>query len=362
MPGHYTDVMGGAQYQAKCLIDALDKTGKYEIYFTARNVDPDYKPSHYSIKKVPRPLGLKRARLFLDVLPLYRILKEIQPDIIYQRVASAYTGIAAIYAHRNHCKLVWHISSDADVKISKFRLTRDLVLKYIDTKLMQYGIRNADQIIAQTNAQARMLSEYYGIEPNVVVPNFHPFPNEAISKSYPVKVLWIANLKKLKQPEIFIKLAEDLRDLDNVEFIMMGEKQGSDKWKRNLSERIEKASKLKYLGAITQDQVNGYLAQSHILVNTSKFEGFSNTFIQAWMRNVPVVSLHVNPDNLLDGDTLGYCAGTYNALLGHVKYLIENSLERDRMGEAARNYAIEHHSVKNAESLISVFDQLSCGN
>ena len=55
----------------------------------------------------------------------------------------------------------------------------------------------------------------------------------------------------------------------------------------------------------THEDVNKLLERSHLLVNTSKWEGFSNTFIQAWMRSVPVMTLGVNPDGLLDNSYLG---------------------------------------------------------
>ena len=39
--------------------------------------------------------------------------------------------------------------------------------------------------------------------------------------------------------------------------------------------------------------------KSKILINTSSFEGFPNTFVQAWANGVPVISLKVDPDNII---------------------------------------------------------------
>lgn len=356
IPGHYSDVMGGAQYQAKCLIDYMHNKKSHELYYIARNVDPKYKPNHYTIKKIPAPFGRERARLFMDALSLLNILKEIQPDVIYQRVASAYTGIGAYYARHNDCKIVWHISSDADVSKQKIQLKKDMISRYIDQKFLQYGIRNVDRIIAQTNTQAQILSDNYQRKVDAIIPNFHPLPTEEITKLLPIKVVWIANLKKIKQPEIFIKLAKDLEHINNVEFIMIGSMQGSSKWAENIRQSIKDAINLKYVGETSQSQVNAVLANSHILVNTSEYEGFSNTFIQAWMRMVPVVSLNVNPDKLLDNGKLGFCSGTYKGLLENVLDLIRNHSKREAIGKSSRDYALKNHSEKNAEELILMLE------
>ena len=64
-------------------------------------------------------------------------------------------------------------------------------------------------------------------------------------------------------------------------------------WQASLMRSIEATPNLEYLGQRTHAEVNELLARAHIFVNTSTHEGFPNTFIQAWLREVAVVSLSV---------------------------------------------------------------------
>lgn len=355
IPGHWSARKGGAQYQAACLVDALVTCGQFDIFYVVRNVDPSYKPHGYKIFNIRKPFGTpERGYLFLDTISLLKALHEIKPDVIYTRIGCAYNGIAAFYAQRNNCKLVWHISSDTDTVPYKLRLSRDIIPRYVDRKIFEYGISRATDIIAQTNTQAKQLKRYYGRDVTDVIGNFHPNPKENVSKSKPIKVLWIANLKPLKQPEIFIRLAKDFISTSDVEFIMIGAMQGSSRWKTNITEQMNQAKNLKYMGYVPQEDVNAILAESHILVNTSKWEGFTNTFIQAWMRKVPVVSLNVNPDNIFDNHKLGFFAGNYDLLKKYTEILVQNDSLRDRIGEYAYQYSLQHYSIENAQKLISI--------
>lgn len=79
-----------------------------------------------------------------------------------------------------------------------------------------------------------------------------------------------------------------------------------------------------------------------------------NTFIQAWMRKVSVVSLHVNPDQVFERHNVGFFSGTYEKMLQRVVELIMNPALRDEMGERAQVYAFERHSEKNIASLVEI--------
>ena len=321
-----------------------------------RRYDPEFHPERYKIIKIADARGIRRHGFFFDVFRLLKLLHQIQPDVIYQRVGCAYTGIAAYYARRNNCKMVWHIASDNDAL--PFLKTNFLTngFRYIEKKILEYGVMSSHHIIAQTNQQAEYLKKHYGRTPTEVIHNFHPMPRENIKKTNPIKIVWISNFKPLKQPEYFIRLARDLRNLGKkVKCIMIGAPAYSAlNWQRSLESKMSEIERLVYLGARPLKEVNSILAKAHVFVNTSLYEGFPNTFIQAWMRKVPVVSLHCNPDGILERHNIGFFSGMYEKMLQRVIELIKNPALRDEMGERAQVYAFERHSEKNIANLIEI--------
>jgi hypothetical protein len=57
-----------------------------------------------------------------------------------------------------------------------------------------YGITHADLLIAQTKAQANMVTANFGLE-SLVISNGHPAPLLHCIKTHPSVVLWVENIK-----------------------------------------------------------------------------------------------------------------------------------------------------------------------
>lgn len=357
VPAHWEALMGGSQYQAMILIQHLLLLDRYDIYYLARRVKKDFNPVGYRIVKISDPRWYHRYGSFPDSFKLLRILRTIKPDVIYQQVGCAYTGVAAYYARNSTCRMIWRVTSDKSLQPGNKSHYREYIPdRFVERKMLEYGIRNSDKIVVQTETQARLLRENYHINSFELVRNFHPKPTEHIQKSKPYTVLWIANFKKLKQPEVFIRLAKDLSSLD-ARFVMIGAP-ASGHWQKSLEEMISRTNNLAYLGVQSQQAVNGLLARAHILVNTSLYEGFSNTFIQAWMRKVPVLSLRVNPDALLSSGDLGYCAGdNYQRLKEYLSSLLNNPDQIQNMGTFAQEYAFRKFSENNVQRLVEILDE-----
>jgi glycosyltransferase involved in cell wall biosynthesis len=358
-PVHWKAFMGGAQYQIRCLLDYLGSLDRYDIHYLARRVPEDRHLDHYTIHRIGDGGPMPRFGYITDAPKLYRALNDLQPAVIYQRVGCAYTGICAYYAGRRGARLVWHAANDSDFNREIRVSDRNFIRAFLEASALSYGIRHADKVIVQTNHQAQLLYDRFSRSADAVIRNFHPFPAETRDTDEPLRIVWIANFKRSKRPEAFVRLAESLRNLTGVRFVMIGAPAvGGDsaQWNDALVRRIAAAPNLTYLGQLDQDEVNAQLEGAYVFVNTSLYEGFPNTFIQAWLRGVPVVSLTVNPDGIFDNEAVGVHSGTEERMTEVIRYLVENRSHRDRLAGNARNQARELHSMKNAERLAQIID------
>jgi glycosyltransferase involved in cell wall biosynthesis len=358
-PVHWKAFMGGAQYQIKCLLDHLVSLDRYDIHYLARRVPDDRHLDGYTIHRIGDGGPMPRFGYITDAPALYRALSDLRPAVIYQRVGCAYTGICAYYAGRRNARLVWHAASDSDLNQSMRVSGRNFIRAFFEASAISYGIRHADRVVVQTNHQAQLLYDKFARPADAVIRNFHPHPTEACDTDEPLRIVWIANFKRLKQPEAFIRLAESLRDLTEVRFVMIGSPaMGGDsvRWNEALSRRIAATPNLTYLGQLNQEGVNAQLDGAYVFVNTSLYEGFPNTFIQAWFRGVPVVSLNVNPDGVFDSEAIGMHAGTEERMTEVIRHLVENRTLRDRLAGSATDHARQFHSMQNAVKLAQVIE------
>lgn len=354
---------GGAEYQMQCLVDALAQTGRYEVFYLARHTDPQGDEQRYRIVNVAGPTALFRFGYAMDALPLYRALKEISPDVIYQRVASGHTGICGLYVRNHGTRLIWHVAHDTDVTPGERLDGRNPLRRFLEERTLEYGIRRATHIVTQTHQQAALLKRHYGRAADAVIANFHPEPTEPSDKSGPLRVLWVANLKPWKQPDAFIRLARALRDRRDVRFVMIGaasKGSGDRAWTDELLSAIKATPNIDYLGELSQAETNRQLAKSHVFVNTSLHEGFPNTFIQSWMREVPVVSLHVNPDAVLEREAVGFHTQTEANLAARVGELLDDAPLREQYADRARRHALRTHSLRNTQHLMQLIDTGKC--
>lgn len=356
-PGHWLDVMGGAQYQTMLLIQAVAATGRWDISYIARNVGKRaVSPEDHRLVKIHNPWNITGG-LYLDAGHVLRALRREAPDLIYHRGSTAYSGAVGRYARESGARVIWHVASDADVKPWSPTLSRNVIRKALEWRQFRSSLRNTDIIVTQTSDQARLLKRNYGLDHTEVIYNFHPAPAEEIRKTDPPLVAWVGNFKPLKQPERFIAAAAALRDKCDARFVMVGVPQGSRKWMGELNRAIAATPNLEYRGGVSQEAVNELLAQASVLVNTSLYEGFSNTFIQAWMRGVPVVSLLVDPDGLLSKGDIGFHSGTQERLEADILRLVRDRELRERMGRQAREHAARSHSLANVDRLVSLMDR-----
>ncbi|MEN8134881.1 MAG: glycosyltransferase family 4 protein [Thermodesulfobacteriota bacterium] len=349
LPRILEEFSGGAELQTSYLIKSAVSKG-IDVHYIFLSTCPNTKSEKNDAKLAPLPgrdLFLKLGNItYPYFIRVQEALANIKPDIIYNRTGTALTGAAAYYAKNNNCRLIFHIASDIDVTLRMLPWNKPWLIP--EDMITQYGIRNADIIIAQTNFQVSELMRNYNRK-GIIIPNGHPIPPDFVKSEELITVLWIANWKHVKKPELFVRLVEEIGQQSNVRFLMIGRTGGYD-------DLVKKAknNNIEVMGEIPNERVNEILNQSHILVNTSQTEGFSNTFIQAWLRRVPVVSLKVDPDKIIQNKQLGLCSGDFSNFIQNTRKLIEDHNLRNTMGSKARKYATMQHSLGNIDKLLKV--------
>lgn len=349
---HVSSVIGGAELQVKYIVDYLLKNTSHKIFFLCRESAIN-KYQEIEILKTKPPRYIGKYFKCADFFSINKYLNRIKPDIIYTRVSTAYVGIAAHYCKRHHAKLIYHIAHKKDVTPVKTIGLKGVPM-LLERWIYLYGLKNADIIIGQANYQNQLLKKNYNRTCTAIVPNFHPYSQTIKKVDKPINVVWIANLKTSKQPELFIELAKEFISYEKVKFIMVGALLNGN-YKNSLQE-VEYLHNIAYLGQLPIEEVNEILANSHIFINTSLKgeEGFPNTFIQAWMREVPVISLNVDPGDIIKSNKLGYHSLTLKKLTEDLKTLIENKNLRNNMGIRARIFANNNYGLKNIELLLKL--------
>ena len=221
---------GGAEVQVNFIKDAFFRAG-HEVHFTYdEKVSVEIDDPQATYHSLPDRGKLASWRNYGAIK---RLVAEIKPDIIYQRVRQGYTALGAVIAKQNGIPFVHHISADYACKKNRVAFDQNFLSGLVSEYLGRYGIAHADLLIAQTKIQANMLKANFGLE-SLVIPNGHPAPSRQGVKANPPVVLWVANIKAWKQPKIFIDLAKRLRDTD-AKFIMIG-KAGDKKFHKKFLE------------------------------------------------------------------------------------------------------------------------------
>ncbi len=354
--GHFATAVGGAEYQAKCIVEELIRWRDYEVTYLARNIPPDLREHGYRVINIASRNRLNRHAFFFDTPRLYAMLRRAAPDVIYQRGLLPYTGVAAHYAQRWGSHLIFHAAHDDDVTPMPTAGAAPNGLRAIDRRFGLYGLRRADSIVVQSEQQAARLQRHFARPAAAIMRNFHPAPPEVGAKPDRVEVVWVANFKPAKRPEAFVALAERFRGRSDMRFHMVGACADRTRY-RGLLERIGALENLVYHGALHMDAVNALLARARVFVNTSESEGFPNTYIQAWQRNVPVLSLDIDPDAVIEREGLGRRTGSLEELCRCLGEMAAMPQQGEAMGRRARAYALAAHSERNFTTLLDLIDQ-----
>lgn len=289
--------------------------------------------------------GLPVLRFFHPRLTSWwRALKRADADIYLQRSADFLTGVTGLFARLHGRRFIYSGASDLDFKRDEtWKLFRRRMGRR-DQWLYEVGLRLAHGIVAQHEGQAADCAKWHG-RTATRIPNCYACEPTATPQAKDL-VLWVATVKPLKRPELFLQLALDLPQL---RFRLVG---GPGKeWEYGAYESAKQAaaemSNVEFTGFVPYAEVGTQFDQARIFVNTSDFEGFPNTFLQAWARGIPTVSFF-DCGARLDGRPVGFVCRDLAEMRDTVRRLGEDEQLWEAESRRARTYFESNHSVGEA--------------
>jgi glycosyltransferase involved in cell wall biosynthesis len=336
--------IGGAEVQQALIARELVRRGYPVRFVTLDHGQPDG-IEHDGIrvhKMYTKQAGLPGLRFISPRWTgMHKALTRANCDICYQRAAGAETGQVAFWCRRNRRRFLYAAAGDPDCDRSLWR-----VKTWRERLLYKYGLFRADPVIVQTAHQQNLLSESFGLHSELIrscaadpgIESVNP-PNFAEPR-----LVWLGRITRQKALDHVLAFAQLCPE---IQFDLVGDSNAHSDYARDIIARAEQLPNIHLHGRVPHSQVSRYYEQALALLCTSDWEGFPNTFVEAWSRGRPVVT-RWDGDNLVNTHDLGLYSQDVEALAAQTRRLIQQPDIWHRHSQAARNHYQQTHSIKAA--------------
>jgi glycosyltransferase involved in cell wall biosynthesis len=339
---------GGAELQQVLLARELARRG-HDVSFVVQH--PDI-PRESQVAGL-RVYCMRPARTFaglnaaLKTVRLWRVIRKIRPQVIYQRMAEWTTGLSAAAAQSLGAVFVHAVASDREISSP-----RGMVGNRFQRLMHAWGLRRAALILAQHEGQVRDLTQNFGLSARIFPSVYDPAP----AANAPVRrgVHWIGTIRANKRPQLLLEAA---RRLPEVPFVMIGgppRGAGGAAYYAQLADEARSLPNVEFAGFLTPREIDDRLGRAALLVNTSEYEGLPVTFLQAWRQAVPTIGF-ASAGRSAILDRCGWGVGSLDELVGLLGRLTRNPSELHGRGVHAREYFQAHHAV---DSVVPRFESL----
>lgn len=317
--------------------------------------------SYELIDTYPVDKGIKFLKYAYLYMPsLMRATKEYRPDLIIQGIPDVQTGMMAFIAKRLNIPFCYRVANDIDAD-DRYKGEIPIYSQFS----YRYGLKNSDAILSQNQYQYDQLKKRYPGTPNHIIPNpFVPISSDIQQKSRAERkyVAWLAIFRPQKNLPLLLKIASSLPHID---FQVAGMKpEDVHPETQKALDGLENLDNVHFPGYVKQQDVVDFLSNAVLLLNTSHFEGFSNTFLEAFASGTPLVcSSRVDPGGVIAKNDLGLTCDkddNFTDIIEKIFSLHENDYMV--MSKRCQEYVYEEHDPeklahKLLQSLATIVNQ-----
>jgi len=297
--------------------------------------------------------GIRGLRFIYPRLSgLWAAMARADADVYYQRTAECETGQVALWCRLHGRKFIFAAASNPDCDPSLF------VLKsWREKTLYRIGLRLANAVTAQTASQKRLLRANMRVD-SFLVPNCGgDLTNDSLCEQpstnahRSLRVLWVGRISEEKRFEWFLDVAEQCPD---ILFEVVGLPRIHSTYGSSLMKRAAGIHNVKMHGYVPYQEMSRFYQPCSILCCTSAYEGFPNTFLEAWAIGMPVVSTF-DPDGVIVSNGLGWVAQNIEGIVACLRKIIQSPKIWRKASKAAKQYYLANHTP---EVCLPRFEQL----
>jgi len=297
----------------------------------------------FHFRPAPPPLPpLQPGRIggYLIKPEMVEIYDEIDADIYTVPGNSQYSGELAFYCKQRGKKYVFLAGSDFDL-YPEYKAEPDKLDMYeVPFVLKTYALENAQMHIVQNERQSAMLKQGYGLN-GMIIRNPIDIRPHYRRPNLPERILWVGKADgRVKRPSLVFELARRMPDLPFDIILNQGL---PDEHKICLKE-AKTLPNVTLIERVPFEEVERYYAAARLFVNTSVFEGFPNTFLQAGKYGVPIIATDVDPGGMLSQHGCGItCGGDFERFVESVRRLMADADLYAKMSVAVLHYVRTYH-------------------
>jgi len=334
----YNHVFGGAEVQMHLLACEMAKDASYTV--TMYNAgDSSFSKKTYKGITIVNCFNIqKKGRLYkiLHCLQfLYRLFRS-RHDVYIQRNAGFETGIIAFICKIKRKRFIYMVSHEIDCS-KEYECTSG-----ISGMFYSYGLRHASYIVVQHEEQQKLLREHYHLNSSIISTGY---PIERINRIKKDYILWVGRVVPWKNIETCIEYAEQLPE---IQFVVIASGDTTSAYYIQATKDIQKCKNIELISYVPFSKINAYFAQAKLFLNTSLYEGFPNTFVQAFKNGVPVLSAHVNPENMLEHNEVGFCSADTQTAIQFIQKAYSDESHYNAMVENCYTLAEKKHDIYNS--------------
>lgn len=290
--------------------------------------------------------GIPKLRFFYKKLPsLINALRNSDAHYVYFSTPGPFVGILILALIGTKKKIILRISSDI---FTENRVKNKF--NFLNYLFFKSTFKNANVIICQNDFQYKNLLSKF---PDKVFKLSNPYFGNLTSNPLPLSerkyIAWIGNIRYEKNIPLLLDIAIMMKDF---KFVIAGKVLNHiNPELKNTFRKLINLPNVRFIGFVNQSEITEILRKTTFLLNTSHYEGFSNTYLESFAVGTPVIVPHQNnPDDIVTKFDLGAVYKDKYEISSFVKENANSHYEYKKISNNCIKYMEQYHDPVNQAS------------